>query len=227
MQYGYDDVKPREYIEHVEEDHCPLDKQATKEAQSNYIIGWERNNKPLPEGIKKFAKRLDEEQTALRRDGITISDTDKKDHYLVEVFQSGVFPAATIREWKTKPTADKTYDNVKDFFQDETKGLKEVHHLMGDSTSGNRFESAVAAIEDGLDTMLEKFNEMAEDRIRAAVDTSMKQMMTQTQPTDSVNATAEKTITALQHRIEILTSTVNNLQREVKTLTAKRDHNQR
>ena len=60
--YGYDDVLPREFIEHLEEEHCPLDERATKEARDHYFRGWERNKTPMPEGLKKFRKRLDEEQ---------------------------------------------------------------------------------------------------------------------------------------------------------------------
>ena len=96
VQYGYDDVLPRDFIEHLKDEHCPLDEQAVKDARKHYFRGWERSKSPRPEGIKKFAKRLDEEQTALGRDGIAISDADKKAHYLVEVFQSGVFPAVTV-----------------------------------------------------------------------------------------------------------------------------------
>ena len=35
--YGYDDVLPREFIEHLEEEHCPLDERATKEARDHYF----------------------------------------------------------------------------------------------------------------------------------------------------------------------------------------------
>ena len=211
VQYGYDDVLPRDFIEHLEDEHCPLDEQAVKDARKHYFRGWERSKSPRPEGIKKFAKRLDEEQTALGRDGIAISDADKKAHYLVEVFQSGVFPAVTIREWKKNPVADQTYVNAKTFFEAEGRGLEEVHRLMGDTTRGNGFESAAAAIEDGLETMMDKFNETVEERIRSAVDASIQQHIAQRPPTDTANASAERTIAALQRQIETLAGTVTAL----------------
>ena len=126
VRFGFDDVLPREYIEHLEEEHCPLDEQATKEAREHYFRGWERNRAPRPEGLKKFGKRLDEEQAALAGDGITVSHEDKKEHYLVQVYQSGLFPATTIREWKRKPVGDQTYANAKTYFEEESRGLNEI-----------------------------------------------------------------------------------------------------
>ena len=96
VRYGYDEVKPREYIVHLEDEHCPLDEGAKASERDHFFRGWERSSTPRPETIKKFAKRLDEEQETLGNDGITISDADKKEHYLMQVYTSGVFPAATI-----------------------------------------------------------------------------------------------------------------------------------
>ena len=227
VQYGYDDVTPREFIEHLEDEHCPLDEAATTEVREHYFRGWERNKTPRPEGLKKFAKRLDEEQESLGRDGVTISDADKKSHYLIEVFHSGCFPAATIREWKKKPTNDQTYANAKTFFQEEYKGYDEVHRLMGDSSKGNGYESAKAAIEDSLENLLDKFNETVEERIRHAVEEGIQRMAEQQPPpaqnTDSANAANEKTIVALQRQIETLTKALTSLQKEFTTLAATKN----
>ena len=95
---------------------------------------------------------------------------------------------------------------------------------MGDTTRGNGFESAAAAIEDGLETMMDKFNETVEERIRSAVDASIQQHIAQRPPTDSANASAERTIAALQRQIETLAGTVTALQKEVKNLAAKRNY---
>ena len=100
VSYGYDDVLPREYITHLEEEVCPLDERARKTARDQFFRGWERNKSPRPESLKIFGKRLDEEQQALGRDGITISVADKFEHYLLQIYTSGIYPAATIRAWK-------------------------------------------------------------------------------------------------------------------------------
>ena len=46
--YGYNDVLPYDFIEHLEQDHCPLDEQATKEIRGHYFRGWERKNHRAP-----------------------------------------------------------------------------------------------------------------------------------------------------------------------------------
>ena len=47
---------------------------------------------------------------------------------------------------------------------------------MGDTTKGNGFDSAAAVIEDGLDNLLEKFNETVEERIRTAVEEGLQRV---------------------------------------------------
>ena len=225
VSYGYDDVLPRDYIHHLEDEHCPLDEQAIKKVRDHYFRGWERNKTPRPEGLKKFGKRLDEEQAALDRDGITVSDADKKDHYLIQVYTSGVWPAAIIREWKKKPYADQTYANAKDFFEDEAKGLGEVERLMGDAAPANGFESAAAVLERGLDAMLEKFNANVEERIAAAVDTGLQRIAAEKATPDAANAVTEQTVAALQSKIDTLNSKMGKLQKDLAAVQQQKHNN--
>ena len=220
VRYGYDRIKPREYIEHLEAEHCPLDERATKSAREYYFRGWERTRSPRPEGLKKFGKRLDEEQEALGLDGITISDADKKEHYLMQIYTSGVFPATTVREWKKKPSADQTYANTKTFFHTEQIGLSEVHRLTGDTTKGNGYESAQAALERGLDTILERFNDRVETRIQEAVEDGIAQLTAARQPTEQINAATESSINQLRDQMADLTTALKTLQRDVSSLAA-------
>ena len=52
----------------------------------------------------------------LGRDGIVIANEEKKQHYLLQCYKSGVFPHAALREWKQKPEPEQTYANAKTFF---------------------------------------------------------------------------------------------------------------
>ena len=78
--YGYDDVWPIDHFDEIDQ-HVPLDEPARKECCDHYLRGWQLS-KSKPETTRKFRRRLDDEQAALLRDGITISDTDKLEHYL-------------------------------------------------------------------------------------------------------------------------------------------------
>ena len=174
----------------------------------------------------KFAKRLDEEQETLDNDGVTISDADKKEHYLMQLYTSGVFPAATIREWKRRTAAQQTYALAKTFFEAEDRGLTEVSRLTGDTTRGNGFESAAAALEKGLDKILDKFNENVEQRIQHAVDKGLQQLQDAKQPTEEANATTERSIAELRDALGELTNSLGALQREFKSFASdakKRD----
>ena len=55
-----------------------------------------------PETIRKFKKRLDDQQRSLLRDGIKVTETEKANHYILQIYGSGRFPTATIRAWKQK-----------------------------------------------------------------------------------------------------------------------------
>ena len=224
-RFGYDQVTPRQYIEHLEDEHCPLDEQAKKQAREHYFRGWERNKTPRPEGLKKFGKRLDEEQEALGLDGITISNADKQEHYLVQIYQSGVYPTTTIRDWKKKPSADQTYANAKTYFQEETRGLTEVQRLMGDNAPNLGFESSLAAIEKGLDGVFERFNEAVDQRIKDAVDEGIERITKAARPTDHANAASEKNINELRQQINDLTNALASVQKELKALVVTGQQN--
>ena len=56
--YEYINVLPRQYIEHLELRHCPLDNMAIKELKDKYYRGWERSSN---EQLLLYTTRLDQE----------------------------------------------------------------------------------------------------------------------------------------------------------------------
>lgn len=54
VQYGYGNVKQRDYIIHLEDGYWLLDEQATNETWENYFRVWERTKAPSPEGLKNW-----------------------------------------------------------------------------------------------------------------------------------------------------------------------------
>ena len=83
---------------------------------------------------------------------------------------------------------------------------------------GSGYESAAAALERGLDTMLDRFNETVEDRIRHAVDEGLQRVAREQPATDAANAANERTIANLTTKVETLTSTIQKLQKELNAL---------
>ena len=100
--YGYIHVLPREYIDHLETDHCPMGVSAIDDIKVNYYRG-----KGMDKRLSKFATRLDEEQDRLAVDGVVIPDPDKFQHYLSEIYKSGIFTTEAITQWTKNPPHNK------------------------------------------------------------------------------------------------------------------------
>ena len=95
IRFGFDNVWPKAFLDEIKT-HCPLDVQSIKEAKQHFARPWDRHNKLQPETIKRFGLRLTQEQDSLHRDGVTISNKDKLEHYLLEIYQSRAFSNEVI-----------------------------------------------------------------------------------------------------------------------------------
>ena len=132
--YGYDDVWLEDFFDEVNI-HVPLDEPAIKECREEYFQGWELSRKIHPEKIRKFQKRLDEQQRSLLQDGIEVTDTEKTKHYLLQIYRISRFPTATIRARKQKTL--QSYTDASDYFEKEDDGLKEIERLTGNSPNAH------------------------------------------------------------------------------------------
>ena len=61
---------------------------------TNFKHGWESG-----EHITSFDLRLDLEQAKLLSDGITISDVDKNQHYMLQVWDLNLFSGGSNPKW--------------------------------------------------------------------------------------------------------------------------------
>ena len=96
--FKYKKTTPQSYITHLKSKWVILNELQINEMTSNYRRGWETDNQ-----FTTFLFRLDCEQTALLKDNIIISDTNKKQHMMVEVWASDLFDRAVMIEWNKKP----------------------------------------------------------------------------------------------------------------------------
>ena len=96
----YVNVLPRQYIEHLEREHCQLDEPAVQELTDHYNRPWDRAGGEL---LPSYGTRLDEEQQQLAVDGVVITDADKHRRYMLEIYGSGVFSVETITQWTERP----------------------------------------------------------------------------------------------------------------------------
>ena len=79
-------MRPKQYIEHLENVWCSLDATAIRELRKEYVKSWNQEVH-----ISAFVKALNREQTRLQVEGITINNTTKFEHYIAEMYDSGRF----------------------------------------------------------------------------------------------------------------------------------------
>ena len=96
-------VFPRQYIIHLETSFCHLDAQAVADLKQHY----KREIKPNKQ-LQQFGTRLDREQDNLGVGGVIISNDDKFNRYLIEIYNSGMFSTETITQWTKTPVANQT-----------------------------------------------------------------------------------------------------------------------
>ena len=124
---------------------------------------------------------------------------------------------------------EQTYGNAKTYFQKKTKALEEVQRLMGDSAPNHGFQSAAAALERGLEGVMDKFNKNVEERIQLAVDAGLERVLAAQPPSNKANVVQEGTIARLKNKVKSLAKVVEALQKEVASLVAssKKDRSSR
>ena len=165
--YEYLNVDPRDYIDHLETNHCPLDVTAINELKAHYYRGNESN-----ERLSKFATRLDQEQTRLAADGIIIPETDKFQHYLSEIYKSGVFSVEAITQWTETPALQQTYANARIFYEAKQRGMENIQRLTAGATGGTGFGTAAAARE--IQQLRDIIKESIEETVAAALESKME-----------------------------------------------------
>ena len=107
---------------------------------------WKRDWEP-EEHITGFSRQLDQEQAALQRDSIIISDADKLHQYILQMYKCNCFGQPMMTEWENKADADKTYPNAVLFFDNKMASIEKHQENSCNSAKQNGFESANSALE--------------------------------------------------------------------------------
>ena len=102
--FKYKSITPQSYITHRGSKWFILDELQINKMTSNYKRGWETD-----EHFTMFSYWLDHEQTALLKDNIIISDTDKKQHIMAEVWARDLFDRTVTIKRNDKPATQKMY----------------------------------------------------------------------------------------------------------------------
>ena len=141
---GYRGIKIKDYFDHLDTKWCKLDTNSISEMKAEYYQKWVGE-----EHVTDFGKRLDDEQTALSENDITISNTDKQQFYIEQMYASRQFTREAMIRWEDKATADKTWANAKSFFEEEVAKDETYRNNSNGTTADSRYESAANLSEQG------------------------------------------------------------------------------
>jgi len=101
---GFRAVTTLEILDHIAEKWAPMDPRAKKQIKDDYYRDWDIAG---GQELSAFTKALDTKKDKLVTHNITISEEEMKDHYVVNMYSSGIFSQATMTDWEGKTEAQK------------------------------------------------------------------------------------------------------------------------
>jgi gas vesicle protein len=155
VRTAYRNVLPRMILEHLNNWWCPLDVQARKQLRQNYYSPWSPE-----EHLTAFGMRLTNDQISLVRSDVTISDDDKLQFYLKQMYESNAFDKMEMMNWENQPAATKTdFYLARDYFEKLIKSYDTYEQNAGAATK-NTYNSANRLADVG-DEIREYINQIA------------------------------------------------------------------
>ena len=101
------------------------------ELTNNFYCGW--NNQE--EHITRFTQRHDDKHTKLQLDRLVISDVDKLQHYMLQMWDCLLFDQLPMTEWTIKPNKNKSYENAVTFFNEKVNPTSKMPWTVATTTN--------------------------------------------------------------------------------------------
>ena len=183
----YRNIMPQKILDHLNDRWCPLDVMAKKQIRGAYYAKWDEE-----EHLTAFGKRLEDGQERLVRSDIIISDEDKLQFYLEQMYASGRFDKQEMLEWEKQPDITKAdYTLAQAYFETLVKATDTYEQNAG--TKPSRYESA---------------NQLADlgDEIRGYI-----QKIAGNNTEDAANVQTKEKLASLEAQISKLTETMTVL----------------
>ena len=138
LHTAYRNVQPIQILNHLNTRWCPLDVHAKKLLKAEYWTEWDGVMH-----LTAFEKRLDDEQIRIERFGITISDEDKLQFYLEQMYECNHFDQTQMTTWENKPEATKNdWAMAKQYFEGLIRDFEVYEQNSGGTTGKSKYESA-------------------------------------------------------------------------------------
>jgi hypothetical protein len=135
---AYRNTTPIQILEHLDSRWCPLDVRARKLLKAEFHADWDST----VTHITAFGMKLDKEQARIDRLGVVISDEDKLQFYMEQIYASNCFDKKEMVDWENKPINVKDdYDQAKLYFEGLVRDFETYTQNSGEH-SKRGYESA-------------------------------------------------------------------------------------
>jgi hypothetical protein len=155
--------------------------------------------------LTAFGKRLDDDQIHIERFGITISDEDKLQFYLEQMYASNHFDKKEMTEWENKTVAIKDdFGEAKLYFE----GLVKDNEVYAQNSCGTadkqNFESANQAAEAD-----------AGDKLRKYIAGIAQAAVTQEEQANNIRDSAKATSDAMAAQLKAMSEQIAQLAKKL------------
>ena len=138
---GFKQVHIIDYLDHLKS-WCKMNATARKEMKDEYFSGWAQD-----EHITAFAARLKRGKRELAVNGVTVTDEEICDHYVIQMYSRGVFDKSEMTEYEKKADPQKTWAATQAYFEDVVDEHEEYENNTGGSNKRVKFDSAASVHE--------------------------------------------------------------------------------
>jgi hypothetical protein len=183
---GYLNQTPRQMLDHLLAQGGALDFANTKELLAERDGEWNVSENP-----QLYFNRVEKAVKGLLRNGITSDPNERRDIALFYLKATGEFNAA-VREWEAKPTANKTWANIKTFISAEYAKENKQNQLTAKQFKANVIDEQAEATEELIAALTEAHTKQMETLIKSTTDT-MKEMMLLLKDNKSTNSLTKLT----------------------------------
>jgi hypothetical protein len=135
---AYCNTTPIQILDHLNSQWCPLDIHAKKNLRMAYYADWDGE-----QHLTAFGKCLNGNQVRIKRYGITISNEDKLQFYLEQMYASNHFNKKEMTEWENKPKVIKdSFDKATTYFEGLVRDYEVYKQNSGGTAGKHSYESA-------------------------------------------------------------------------------------
>ena len=107
----YKQVHTIDYLNHLKS-WCKMNATARKAMKDEYFSGWAPD-----EHITAFAAWLKRGKKKLAVNGVTVTDDETRDHYVIEMHGHGVFDKSEMTEYEKKTDPENTWAATQTYFE--------------------------------------------------------------------------------------------------------------